>query len=720
MNKRTIRFLLVMLYINGILSGCKTNDKNNSASYRDDLNSWNEYLGGPHRTHYSSLSQINTSNVKDLKIAWMYDLADTGNIETNPIIIGDTLYGKGANGLPFAINAVTGQEYWKIEGKEYNLSSNSRGVNYWTNGAEGRILYTHGPWLYAIEASTGKRIISFGDSGQVSLKKGLNEDAENKMVISTSPGTIYKDIIIMPLRVTEGEGAAKGFIQAFNIRTGNLEWIFRTVPSPEEDGYDTWPKDAYKNPDIGGVNCWAGMAIDRERGIVYVPIGSAAFDYYGGNRKGENLFSSSLLALDAQTGKRIWSFQFVHHDIFDRDPPAPPTLLTVSHDGKKVDAVAEITKQGYVFLFNRVTGEPLFPIKETPVPQSHVPGEQTWPTQPLPIKPAPFARVELTEKDINTHAKNYEELLKIFRNSRTDGPFTPPGLKQNAFIFPGLDGGGEWGGAAVDPEGVLYVNSSAVPWYLQLVPKFDEKELEKLSLGNRLFLTTCSQCHGENLEGDASAGIPALASIKKRHSKDYIADVISKGKGMMPAFGSTLSKEKIQSIVNYVFENKKKVGNKSIEAKSGQSSKNELSVPYMIHHTRFMTEDGYPAINPPWGTLSAIDMNTGEYLWRDTLGTHPELKEKYGTAKTGALNFGGPIVTAGSLLFIASTPDSLFKAYDKKTGKLLWKIKLPAPGFSTPATYKSNGKQYVVIACGGTGQLGIKARIVYVAFSLSN
>jgi quinoprotein glucose dehydrogenase len=706
----------------GFLVGCGGNRGTSSSNELSNKmqRTWSEYLGGPHRTHYSALNQINRSNVGQLAVAWEYALDDTGNIETSPVIIGDTLYGKGANGLPFAVNAATGKEYWKIEGKEYNFASNSRGVNYWASGEDKRIIYTHGPWLYAIDATTGKSVVSFGDSGRVSLKEGLNKASENKMVISTSPGAIYKDIIIMPLRVSESEGAAKGFIQAFNIKTGNLVWVYRTIPNPGEDGYDSWPKNAYENPEIGGANSWAGMAIDRERGIVYVPTGSAAFDFYGGNRIGKNLFASSLLALDVQSGKRIWSFQFVHHDIFDRDPPAPPTLLTVTRDGKKVDAVAEITKQGYVFLFNRVTGEPLFPVKETPVPQSHVPGEQTWPTQPLPTKPAPFGRVKLTKEDINTHAENYDELLKVFHNSRSEGPFTPAGMKQATLIFPGLDGGGEWGGAAVDPDGILYVNSSAVPWVLKLLPKFSERELEKLTVGHQLFLTTCSRCHGANLQGNKGAGIPALFDIKQHQSKDYVAQVISNGRGMMPAFGSVLTKEESKSIVDYIFGEEKEAKDKSGSDKSEkkQFERNKLGVPYKIYISRFMTAGGYPAINPPWGTLSAINMNTGEYVWRDTLGRHPELKEKYGTSKTGALNFGGPIVTAGNLLFIASTPDSLFKAYDKGTGELLWVTKLPAPGFATPATYEVDGKQYIVIACGGSSQLGIKARIIYVAFSL--
>ncbi len=720
----SILSICCMSFVGFLIScwGCKDSSFSNESSNRIQK-TWREYLGDSHRTHYSSLKQINASNVRQLDIAWEYTpLGDTGDIETNPIIIADTLYGKAANGLPFAINAATGQEYWKIEGKEFNSASPSRGVNYWTDGKDGRILYTHGPWLYAIDATTGKEIISFGDSGRISLKKGLNKDSENKWVISTSPGAIYKDIIIMPLRVSEGEYAAKGFIQAFNIKTGDLTWVFRTIPNPGEYGYDTWPKDAYKNPEIGGANCWAGMAVDMERGIVYVPTGSAAYDFYGGNRHGENLFASSLLALDAQTGKRIWSFQFVHHDIFDRDPPAAPTLLTVKRDGKKVDAVAQVTKQGYVFLFNRVTGEPLFPIKETPVPQSHVPGEQTWPTQPLPDRPAPFARVKLTMEDINIHAKNYDELLNIFNNSRSDGPFTPPGLKQNAFMFPGLTGGAEWGGAAVDPDGILYINSSDVPWYLQLIPKTEENELKKLSLGNRLFLTTCSQCHGANLEGEKDAGIPALLDIKKDHSRNYVTQVISNGKGMMPAFGSVLSKKQTEAIVNYIFEGRDKVVSDFglTKNKTKQLEINRLSVPYTMRYKRFMTSDGYPAINPPWGTLSAIDMNTGEYVWRDTLGMNPELNEIYGTSKTGSENFGGAIVTAGNLLFIAATSDSLFKAYDKRTGKLLWKTKLPAPGFATPATYEVNGKQYVVIACGGGNKPGIKAKNIYVAFSLPN
>lgn len=314
---------------------------------------------------------------------------------------------------------------------------------YWRSGANKRILYTQGEWLYAVEAETGKPILSFGEMGRVSLKKGLGKTAKDKMVISTTPGTIYKNLILMPLRVSEGSDAALGHIQAFNVITGELTWVFETIPPPGKFGYETWSSQNYKNTEVGAANNWAGMAVDRKRGIVYVPTGSAGYDFYGANRHGENLFANSLLALNAQTGERIWHYQFVHHDVLDRDVPAPPNLVTLVRNNKKTDAVAQITKQGYIFIFDRETGTPLFPIQETLVPQSDIPGEQTWPTQPIPETPAPFARQYLSEQDISPIADNREELKTILKNSRTEGPFTPLS-ERGTLVFPGLDGGAEW------------------------------------------------------------------------------------------------------------------------------------------------------------------------------------------------------------------------------------------------------------------------------------
>ena len=676
---------------------------------------WSEYLGGPGRNHYSTLKQITPENVNQLEVAWQYHTQDSGQIQCNPIIIDGVLYGMTATTQPFALNAATGKALWRKESEEADVFSTSRGLVYWEKGNDKRILYTNGPWLYAVDARTGKPIAAFGENGRTSLKAGLGPTAEDKMVISNTPGTVYEDLIIMPLRVSEGADAALGHIQAFNIRTGKLAWIFRTIPQPGEFGYDTWPPDAYKNTEIGAANNWAGMAVDRERAIVFVPTGSAAFDFYGGNRVGSNLFANTLLALNAKTGERIWHFQLVHHDILDRDPPAPPNLITVTHNGKRVDAVAQVTKQGLVFVFDRETGEPLFPIEERPVPASDIPGEQAWPTQPFPTKPAPFARQTFEEEDISPLAENKDELLKIFHNSRSEGPFTPLS-EDGTIIFPGLDGGAEWGGAAADPDGILYVNSSEMPWHIELGSSVSEEELESLSSGQRLYTLNCTPCHGAELKGNPASGFPSLLDIGSRRDKVHVANVITNGKGMMPAF-SKLSEEEKNALVAFLFGEEKPQPVIPKEPGLGKSEEENEKVPYQISgYTKFLDTNGYPAVRPPWGTLNAINLNTGEYVWKIPYGEHPELTAK-GIPQTGAESYGGPVVTASGLLFIAGTKDKKFRAYDKKSGKLLWETELPAAAFATPSTYQVNGRQYVVIACGGT-KLGAEKGDSYVAFAL--
>jgi quinoprotein glucose dehydrogenase len=683
----------------------------------DSGKNWAEYLGGPGRNHYSTLKQIKPANVAQLKVAWEYHTLDTGQIQCNPIIVDGILYGMSAATQPFAIDAATGRERWKKKATADNEgASTSRGVAYWQAGDDKRILYTNGPWLYAVEAQTGKPVSSFGDQGRTSLKAGLGPTGKNKWGISNTPGTIFGDLIIMPMRLSEGADAALGNIQAFNIRTGELAWVFHTIPQPGEAGYDTWPPEAYKNTDVGGGNNWAGMAIDRRRGILFVPTGSAAFDFYGGNRHGQNLFSNCLLALDARTGKRLWHFQMVHHDILDRDPPAPPNLVTLRHKGKKVDAVAQVTKQGYIFVFDRVTGQPLFPIEERPAPASDVPGEQAWATQPVPVKPAPFARQTFTEADLNPDAENLEELRVALRKSRSEGPFTPLS-KRGTIIFPGLDGGAEWGGAAVDPSGIMYVNSNEMPWLLALQNTAPDAKAPLLSSGESLYQANCTACHGAERKGNPASGFPALTAIDKHRSMDYVSNVIARGKGMMPAF-TKLSAAEQKALVSFLFGTEKvEPGITQIKEPGLEAKKGSPQVPYRISgYTKFLDKNGYPAARTPWGTLNAIDLNTGEYLWKITYGDTPELAAK-GQPQTGAESYGGPVVTASGLLFIAGTKDGKFRAYDKKNGRLLWQTTLPAAAFATPSTYQANGKQYVVIACGGT-KLGARKGDSYVAFAL--
>jgi len=681
---------------------------------------WPEYLGGPDRNHYSALQQINASNVSQLKVAWEYHTLDSGQIQCNPIIVNGVLYGMTASTQPFAIDAATGQEKWRKQKEADDRLSSSRGLVYWEDGVDKRILYTKGEWLCALNALTGEKILSFGDSGRTSLKSGLGPTAKDKMVISNTPGTVFDDLIVMPLRISEGNDASLGHIQAFNIKTGKLAWVFHTIPQPGEYGYETWPKDVYKNKLVGAANNWSGMSVDRKRGILFIPTGSAAFDFYGGDRKGANLFANCLLALDAKTGKRLWHYQLVHHDILDRDPPAPPNLITVNHKGKKVDAVAQVTKQGFVFVFDRVTGKPLFPIEERPVPASDVPGEKSWPTQPFPTKPAPYARQSFTEADINPYAENRDSLTAALRKSRHGSPFMPLS-KQGTIIFPGLDGGAEWGGAAADPEGILYVNSNEMPWLIALGKTASEAQMAALSSGNRLYAANCMNCHGSERKGNPASGYPSLIGIGSKRTRDYITNIITYGKGMMPGFAN-LNEQKKKALVAFLLgEEKAEIGLGKVQgpAKSATKTAGKASPAYSYKisgYSKFLDKNGLPGVNPPWGTLNAIDLNTGEYKWKIPYGEYPELAAK-GIPQTGAESYGGPVVTASGLLFIAGTKDKKFRVYDKNNGKLIWETVLPAAGFATPSTYEVNGKQYIVIACGGT-KLGAAAGDSYVAFAL--
>ena len=688
---------------------------------------WPEYLGGPDRNHYSPLQQINASNVKELKIAWQYHTGDSGQIQCNPIIVNGILYGMTASTQPFAIDAATGQQKWRKQKESDNSLSSSRGLVYWENGNDKRILYTKGSWLYALDALTGEKITSFGDSGRTSLKAGLGPTAKDKMVISNTPGTVYGDLIVMPLRVSEGIDAPFGNIQAFNIKTGKLAWVFQTIPLPGQFGYDTWSKNVYKNTLVGAANNWSGMAIDRKRGILFVPTGSAAFDFYGGDRKGANLFANCLLALDAKTGKRLWHYQLVHHDILDRDPPAPPNLVTINRNGKQVDAVVQVTKQGLVFVFDRVTGAPLFPIEERPVPVSDVPGEKSWPTQPFPTKPAPYARQTITEADINPYSESHDSLVALFRKSRYGGPFTPLS-KKGTIIFPGLDGGAEWGGSAVDPDGTLYVNSNEMAWLIAIGETASEAQMAGMSSGNRLYTTNCIGCHGSERKGNPASGYPSLIGVGSRRTRDYINTIITNGKGMMPGFPKFNDKQKQALIAFLSGQERDEIGLAKVQGPANTKTKTKTAgatgntnpaYSYKISgYSKFLDKNGMPAVSPPWGTLNAIDLNTGEYKWKIPYGEYPELAAK-GIPQTGAESYGGPVVTASGLLFIAGTKDKKFRVYDKNNGQLLWETLLPAAAFATPSTYEINGKQYIVIACGGT-KMGSEAGDSYVAFALTN
>ncbi|MEY2792182.1 MAG: hypothetical protein RJA76_174 [Bacteroidota bacterium] len=692
--------LLFLIILCAILFGFTSND--------DLQTDWTEYLGGKDRNHFSRLNQITKENVHQLKIAWTYVCADSGQMQTNPLVVKGRVFGVSPTVQAFALDASTGKEIWTFGDPLKNWASTSRGVSYWSDGKEERILYTVGPKLWALDAKTGKPIQSFGKMGNIDLHEGLPAIAKDKFIISNTPGTIFQNLIIMPVRLSEGEDAAPGDIRAFDVLTGKLIWTFHTIPYPGEFGYKSFPKNAYKNKDVGAANNWAGMALDEKNGIVFVPTGSAGYDFYGANRKGKNLFSDCLLALDAKTGKRLWHYQFVHHDLWDRDMPAPPNLIQVLRNGKKVDAVAQITKQGFVYLFERKTGKPLFDIKEIPVPKSNLKGELAWGTQPRPALPAPYAREasELTSLDINPYSSEKAQLTEVFK--RLDRRWFAPPSEVGTMILPGFDGGGEWGGAAAHPsKGIIYINSNEMPW-IQKMEKVQKGQVFDHP-GEKIYQNNCASCHKNDLSGNPASGYPKLADIYKKRNAAFLNTIISSGKGMMPGFPQIKGVDK-DNLVAFLMKEASK------EAGTNQSEANSPILYRMAGYRKFVDKEGLPGIAPPWGTLNAIDLNTGKYLWKVNFGDEPLLASR-GIKGTGTENYGGPILFENGLLLIAASKDGFFRAYDAQTGKEIWKYKLPFASFATPATYMVNGKQYVVLACGGT-KLGTPKGNVYVAFSL--
>ncbi len=680
---------------------------------------WPVYLGDKGATHFSSLAQITTENVRELEVAWTFRAGDARDnqtqIQCNPLVIDGVIYATTPQLRLVALDATSGNEFWRFEPPEAN--GVNRGVAYWADGDDRRILFGAGQWLHAVDARTGKSIATFGENGRVNLAEGLGRDVTGLAIQANTPGVIYRDLIIMGSRMGEGPApAAPGHIRAFNVRTGQQAWIFHTIPHPGEPGYETWPEGAWKR--VGGVNVWTGMTVDEERGLVFCPVGSAAFDFWGGDRVGDNLYSNCVLALDAATGRHVWHFQLVRHDIWDRDPPSPPTLVTVRRDGREIPAVAQTTKSGHVFVLHRETGESLFPLEEKIVPTSDLAGEVTAPTQRLPLKPAPFARQLFTADEItNRTPEAHRAVLERFARVRPHAVFAPPS-REGTIIFPGFDGGAEWGGAAVDPRGVLYVNSNEMPWILSMIETGGAT-----SLGEQVYVQNCTGCHGADRRGNAAASIPGLFDVGQRLTREQTLEVITHGRGVMPPWGF-LSQEQREAVTDYL------VGKPAPRESGSPASKGpqwqtympdagEPVVPPPYTHTgynRWLDPDGYPAVKPPWGTLNAIDLNTGEYLWRVPLGEYPELIEK-GLPVTGTENYGGPLITAGDVLFIGATKDELFRAFDRRTGQELWRYKLPAGAYATPATYEVDGRQYVVVACGG-GKMGTKSGDTYIAFAL--
>lgn len=681
------------------------------ASEKNGDRDWSIYGGTPENNHYSPLRQINRKNVKRLHVAWTFDTEETGGLQTSPLEVNGVLYGITPTQKIFAVDAASGKLLWKFD-SGIKGTQPDRGLAYWSDGKDSRVIAGVMNFVYALDATTGKPIPSFGDGGRIDLREGLGRPPADQVIYLTSPAVIYKDLMIVGGRESETLPASPGNIRAYDVRSGTLRWSFHTIPHPGEAGYDTWPKDGWKNS--GAANNWTGMTLDPNTGIVYIPTGSAAFDFYGGDRIGDDLFANCLLALKAETGERVWHFQAVHHDLWDRDFPTPPILVTLSHDGQKVDAIAQNSKQGFVFLFDRTNGKPLFPLDCRNYPPSDVPGEVAATQQCLPTKPAPYARQRLTEDLLtNRTPQIHQWALDHFRTFRSEGQYVPLTTTQETVIFPGLDGGAEWGGQAIDPEtGIMYVNANDLAWTGRLAKTTPEEAEQNSPQG--LYTSQCAVCHGEKLAGSPPA-IPSLIEAGKRLSSEEITETIKNGKGRMPGF-SNLRDDQVSMLVSYVMSGGVKTGESKEVTSAGPPLPN---MPYhFTGYMRFYDPDGYPATAPPWGTLNAINLNTGEYVWKFPFGEYPELLAQ-GLKDTGTENYGGPLVTAGGILFIGATNyDKKFHAFDKATGKLLWQTTLPFAGNATPITYQFKGRQYVVIAAGGGKDLKSKSGGVYVAFTV--
>ena len=656
--------------------------------------------GGTNNIRYSPLTQVNPGNVSKLKLAWSYDSHDEfkdSEMQSNPIIVDGILYATTPKLRVVALNAATGKELWSFDpagGAAPQRRFRHRGVTVYKD----RLFFTHRNELWALDRKTGKPILTFGKSGQIDLREGLDRPADKLTVSASSPGVVFEDMLILGSTVPETLPGSPGHIRAFDTKSGKIRWTFRTIPQPGEFGYETWPKEAYKVS--GGANAWAGLSIDPALGMVFAATGSASFDFYGANRIGDNLFANCILALDARTGKRVWHFQGIKHDVWDMDFPAAPSLVTVTRNGRKVDAVAQLTKTGFVFVLDRRTGKSLFPIDYRKVPASKLVGEVLSTTQPYPLKPPPFTRQNFTEAMItNRSPEAHAAALKQFRSVDSSGMYTPPSLR-GTMIFPGVDGGGEWGGAAFDPEtGLLFVNSNEQPWMIRMVSN-DTTSMYK---------NNCGGCHGNDLKG-APPSFPSLVDIGQRKSREELTSVIREGSGRMPGFDH-LGKN-ITEIVDFLITGKDAIDTVNTADPNYLKYRNEG---YIL----FRDPDGYPPITPPWGTLNAIDLNKGTIRWRIPFGEYPELVAK-GLKNTGSDNYGGPVVTASGLLFIAATSfDKKFRAFDKLTGKLLWETALPAAGNATPSVYEIDGRQYIVIVCGG-GKNGAASGGSILAFALED
>ena len=714
---------------------------------------WWDNLAGPDSSNFVGSDQIKKSNVSQLEVAWSYPYATTG---FNPIVVDDVMYLLGRGGSLVALDATTGKEIWIHEGLN---GITSRGVNYWQseNGKDRRLLFSINSFLQEIDAQTGKTILTFGENGTVDLRHGLARAEQYAgRIQSNSPGKIWKNLLILGSAPGEAFVNPPGDIRAYDVITGEKKWQFHTVPLPGEFGYDTWPKEAHKY--VGGVNNWGSMSVDEERGIVYVPTGSANYDFYGADRIGQNLFANCILALDARTGKRRWHFQTVHHDLWDFDNVSAPQLVTVRHNGRRVDAVAHAGKTGFLYVLDRVTGKPLWPVEERPVPKSDMPGEQAWPTQPFPTKPLPFVRHSFTVDDVNpwlSSPEEYEAMRERVAKARNEGLFTPPGLI-DTIAMPGNQGGSNWGTTAADPQkGMVFVVGVNQVAILRL------EDVTKRTLGPgrggggqgnvplqaglSAYQQYCTACHGANLSG-ALPGVPSLFGITDRMGEDAIKAIVTGGQGQMRPV-SSISEQELTAVIAYLANTSASAGRGRTGGRSsgppevfppgpvagrggapqpplpprslgpfypgvGGNAGNTLypSDVKDVPPTRYMTDYGVLAsfTKPPYTTLTAYDLNTGEIKWQVPNGDHLPTIRSGGPANTGGVGARyGLVVTKGGLVFHAGN-DGKVRAYDEDTGEVLWTGTLNGTTSGVPVSYEAKGRQYFVIMAnqGGGGRGG--------------